>query len=626
MAALWSLTCLGLVALWTAASAAEYRLGRSNVDPRQDDPLVAGRVYDGSAADRVDDFMRRVPPGSVIRFDGQTFETCGVWDNFLSNQSRGFRFKSGWTLLGAGTNTAGGTVFKLVDVPVDASGLYQINAVFSTGGIGLYEMSRPPNRRPNVDQIAIRDLQIDCNYPELAKTKETPALQLAAIQLLGNRGITISNVFIRNAVSKKAHPAGKPFECFQVYLYNPWAANRPGDYHLDRIAIAEYQGGYTSAICVNGNAIGSIQNCSIDLASDRSQRYGLNFAAGIHDFVLASNVVLHAGRGINNDTAPVCTNVTLVSNRLVDCTVGMLLANLQNGRVQWNTITLDNRGGCGIALRAHPTMEHVKSAGCALIENTISGSAGEGITLAYQNEFVVKDNTLFWSTNNVIQGNVISLPLQNKIPPFSLASNTVRPGNRRHDTNYPACKNAGQPANQAALGFPSDIGLGSGCDYCPAKAVNTGYGHIARVRIEGTKLDMISNWGDGLGYSDFTTGYSVGMGLNKFKRNYEAEWADLSRGREYAMEVQAGGFRYPLPARFLVYIDLDHDGNFDPDRELVASQLSRTGLDRKITIPASAPLGSTRMRVIMGCGPEPGPCSANTFWGEVEDYTVTILP
>ena len=105
LSALRVLACLELVTQLSSALAAEYRLGRSTFDPRQDNPLHAGRVYDGSIMERVDDFMRRVPADSGVRFDAGTFETSGVWDNFLENQTRGFRFKSGWTLIGAGTSS-----------------------------------------------------------------------------------------------------------------------------------------------------------------------------------------------------------------------------------------------------------------------------------------------------------------------------------------------------------------------------------------------------------------------------------------------------------------------------------------------------------------------------------------
>jgi hypothetical protein len=233
---------------------------------------------------------------------------------------------------------------------------------------------------------------------------------------------------------------------------------------------------------------------------------------------------------------------------------------------------------------------------------------------------------LYWSSNNIVQNNVLSLELQSKIPPASVAPNIIRPGNRRHPLNHPPCAKAGRPSNLAAVGFPSDIGRGTKCAYPEAKAINTGYGHIAHVRLAGTALDMRSDWGDGTGYSDFTTGYAAGTGKARFHRTYFVQWADVERGRSYRLSIDADDFKYPMPAAFRVYIDWDHDGRFHPSRELVLSEQSKRGVHEKIQVPASAAAGSTRMRVVMACGRTPGPHDLDLFWGEVEDYTINVLP
>lgn len=602
-----------------------YSLDFSTFNPQADSVLEPGKVYDGSTADRVDDFLRKVPENSTIHLGRNTFETRGVWDIWLGDLTKGFRLKSGWTILGAGTNSAGGTVLRLIDVPVDKSGLYNNNSVLSTGGAGLYSENRPVHLRPNVNHVAIRDLQVDCNYPTLAKQKGTTALQLSGIQILGNSDITISNVLVRNAVSKKLDHRGRQFECFQVYVYNKWSTNLPGSYFLDRIAIAEYQGGYTSAICVNGHASGSIRNCTVDLAPDGTQQYGLNFAAGIEHFTIANNRVSNVSRGINNDTGPVCKDVRIVGNRLLQCATGMLLANSVSNVIAANSIEL-NGTGTGIAIRCHPTMEHVKSSACTVISNSLSGPGGEGISLCYANEFTPLDTSLYWSTNNIVQNNVLSPALENKIPPASVAQNLVRPGNRRHVENYAACNRANQLVNLAAVGFPSDIGIGAACAYPEARAVDTGYGYIARVKLSGTALDMKSDWGNGSGYTDFTTGYPLGEGRNKLRRTYYVQSADVHRGQRYKMTIDAGGFKYPMPASFRVYIDWNHNGSFEEPDDLVLSEASRSSVNRNLTIPEGAPVGSTRMRVILACGRIPGPADSKTFWGEVEDYTLNVVP
>ena len=79
-----------------------------------------------------------------------------------------------------------------------------------------------------------------------------------------------------------------------------------------------------------------------------------------------------------------------------------------------------------------------------------------------------------------------------------------------------------------------------------------------------------------------------------------------------------------------VWIDLNHDNDFDDAGEMVGSR--QVGIsfgsfldnDSPFTIPTSATLGKTRMRIAMKVGGYPTPCE--TFErGEVEDYSVIIM-
>ena len=137
---------------------------------------------------------------------------------------------------------------------------------------------------------------------------------------------------------------------------------------------------------------------------------------------------------------------------------------------------------------------------------------------------------------------------------------------------------------------------------------------------------MRSDWGDGSGYTDFTTGYAMGTGKSRFRRTYFVQWADVQRGHSYRLSIDPGSFKHPLPAVFRVYIDWDHDGRFDPARDLVLSERSKRDVHETIRVPRDAPLGSTRMRVIMACGRTPGPEETDLYWGEVEDYTISVVP
>lgn len=95
----------------------------------------------------------------------------------------------------------------------------------------------------------------------------------------------------------------------------------------------------------------------------------------------------------------------------------------------------------------------------------------------------------------------------------------------------------------------------------------------------------------------------------------------------FTVDVEWGGTLYDEYTR--MWLDLNQDGNFTAG-ELVYDQGAASQLDVSgtITVPASATVGSTRLRVQMayqGSGQTtlPGECGDFT-WGEVEDYCVTI--
>jgi hypothetical protein len=75
-----------------------------------------------------------------------------------------------------------------------------------------------------------------------------------------------------------------------------------------------------------------------------------------------------------------------------------------------------------------------------------------------------------------------------------------------------------------------------------------------------------------------------------------------------------------------VFIDWDHDGSFLGSDELVARVTNQPSLATTLKVSGAAPLGSARMRVMLGCGRVPGPCDYETFVGEVEDYTINVVP
>ena len=76
---------------------------------------------------------------------------------------------------------------------------------------------------------------------------------------------------------------------------------------------------------------------------------------------------------------------------------------------------------------------------------------------------------------------------------------------------------------------------------------------------------------------------------------------------------------------YRVWIDYNKDGDFlDAGEQVVnVSRTTATPIARSFTVPTTALLGSTRMRVSMKYNASPTSCETFTD-GEVEDYTVNI--
>lgn len=94
---------------------------------------------------------------------------------------------------------------------------------------------------------------------------------------------------------------------------------------------------------------------------------------------------------------------------------------------------------------------------------------------------------------------------------------------------------------------------------------------------------------------------------------------------QYVQGYLSGLVPYPEYEYYSIYIDYNHDNDFsDAGEEVVTLYTDFTGLlSFNFTVPASAPLGPTRMRVIMSHDNAPTPCGVYAR-GETQDYTVLI--
>lgn len=98
-------------------------------------------------------------------------------------------------------------------------------------------------------------------------------------------------------------------------------------------------------------------------------------------------------------------------------------------------------------------------------------------------------------------------------------------------------------------------------------------------------------------------------------------------GESYFFQVTPGFAESIFTERYSIYIDFDQNGIFDLPGERVVSDFSTSGtLNQMISIPASAAIGITKMRIGMSALSEPVPCPTASFFGEYEDYCVYIGP
>ena len=106
--------------------------------------------------------------------------------------------------------------------------------------------------------------------------------------------------------------------------------------------------------------------------------------------------------------------------------------------------------------------------------------------------------------------------------------------------------------------------------------------------------------------------------------DYTSLNTDLVLGATYPISLSPG-FSWTLyDEYFRVWIDYNQDSDFDEANELVFEGFGQTMLTGNIVVPASANIGSTRIRVAMQRNNYAESCGAFEI-GEVEDYTVNIL-
>lgn len=140
--------------------------------------------------------------------------------------------------------------------------------------------------------------------------------------------------------------------------------------------------------------------------------------------------------------------------------------------------------------------------------------------------------------------------------------------------------------------------------YCASTGSNT-----TREKISKVVLGTISNTSNG------TAGYE----------NFTAISTNAVRGTAYSISITPAWTSTKYKEGYAVFIDYNGNGVFTDAGETVwtKSASTSTPVSGTFTIPATATLGSKRMRVSMKYNAIPTACETFTY-GQVEDYTINI--
>ncbi len=106
--------------------------------------------------------------------------------------------------------------------------------------------------------------------------------------------------------------------------------------------------------------------------------------------------------------------------------------------------------------------------------------------------------------------------------------------------------------------------------------------------------------------------------------NYTSISTNLETNQSYTLSITiiAGGYTHYGYA----WIDWNQDGEFSSSEGYSLGNRNTNGtLTANFTVPTGATPGSTRMRVSLKYGSDPGPCEIG-FYGEVEDYGIVVQP
>jgi hypothetical protein len=142
------------------------------------------------------------------------------------------------------------------------------------------------------------------------------------------------------------------------------------------------------------------------------------------------------------------------------------------------------------------------------------------------------------------------------------------------------------------------VAIASAPEYCIPEV--TLVVNVTNVQFAG--INKTSSGIEEIGYEDFT-----------------AEVANVSLGQSYDISVTVNNPDFIAQA----YFDWNHNGTFEANELYSLTVNANEDFTASITVPSTAVLGNTRMRIIARLFDDNNAC-ADLFGGQIEDYTVNI--
>ncbi|KQK25637.1 secretion protein [Chryseobacterium aquaticum] len=350
-----------------------------------------------------------------------------------------------------------------------------------------------------------------------------------------------------------------------------------------------------AVITVNGTAgpfSVSSQNTATTYTGGTSQNVTWNVAGTTANGVNAANVdilwstdngntwtTLLSGTPNDGSQAVTIPNVTTTTGRIMVKGSNHIFFDVNNANISVNA-------GSGSTDTVAPTAPTLSASGTTSTSTNLSWS-GATDAVGVTGYDVYQGASLIGSTASTTY-------TVNSLSPSTTYSFTVRAKD--------AAGNISIASNTATVTTLA----GSTVTYCTATATNT-----ADERIGNVTFGSINNTSTG------TAGYE----------NFTSISTNVTRGTANTISITPVWTSTKYNEAYAVYIDYNRDGDFTDSGELAWTRAGSqtTPLTGSITIPTTASLGSTRMRVMMQYSSIPSSSCGSYTYGQVEDYTLNIL-